>query len=55
MVEAISVLMADGLTPTVITKVRDPNIAVHTNQDNLGSSSAKNVIEIRWRWFNIVC
>ena len=33
--------MAEGLTPTVITKVRDPNIAVHTNQDNRGSNSEK--------------
>lgn len=45
-VDAISVLMAEGFTPTVITKVRDPNIAVQTNHDNLGSNSVIKMFRI---------
>lgn len=39
MVDIKKVRMAKGLTPTMVTKAKDPNIAVQIRPESLGSSS----------------
>jgi hypothetical protein len=42
-VEIKNVLMAAGFTPTIVTRAREPNMAVQIKPDSLGSSSAKQI------------
>lgn len=39
MVDIKKVRMAKGLTPTMVTKAKEPNMAVQIRPDSLGSSS----------------